>query len=241
MAYLSEKSPSGPRICCFHRAGVVAQLHLGDHFRLLHPQVDQRHPAVAADDIDIAAGGGHAGDVDGITGVHRVDDLEGVAVNDRHLARVAQRDCEVVLPVALVLRRCGAFLRRHDHLPGLHHLRQRHFGRRGRLVLEELRHHLGLGLGQHALLAPVGHAAWRAVEDDRCQRGRALGQRHVRRQRRAGGALAQRAVAARTPFEEDLFGVGEFGLGKAGAAATVEVVDDAAGEVSAALPGRPAR
>ena len=149
-----------------------------------------------------------------VAGVHGVDDLERVAVDDRHLAGIAQRDREEVLPIALVLRRRGPLLRRQEHLPGLLHLRQRHLRRRGRLVLQELRHHLGLGLGQHALFAPVGHAAGRAVEDDRGQRGGALRPRLVRGQRRAGGAFAQRAVAARAALEEDLLGVGELGLGE---------------------------
>jgi len=138
-----------------------------------------------------------------------VDHFEGVAVDDRHLARVTQRDRHKVFPVAAVLRRAGPSFGRHQHLPGLTHLFERHLRRRGRLVLQEFRHHLGLRLGQHPLLAPVGHPARGAVEDDRSQRNRALGRGLVRRQRGTGRAVTQRAVAARAAVEEDLARAGE--------------------------------
>ena len=119
----------------FHRAGIIAQLHLGHLVGDFHPQVNHRQPAVAPDHVSIAPGSGHARDVHGVAAVHGLDHLVGIAVDDGHLPGIAQGNDEVILPVPAGLRLGWALLRGNQHLPGFHHLRQRHLRRGGRFNL----------------------------------------------------------------------------------------------------------
>src|SRR5574340_795448 len=198
-----------------NRAGVVAGLNLGDLVGFFHPQVDEGHFAVTADDIGVAAGGGHAGDVDGIAAVDGVDDFVGVAVDDGHLTGITQSDDEVILPVASGLRLGRANFGRHEHVPGFLHLLERHFGRRGRLFHQVFGHNFDLTLGQGVLAAPIGHAAGGAVVDDGLQANLALGDGVIGGEGGTGGALAQRPMAAGAALEVGFLGPGELLFGQA--------------------------
>ena len=191
------------------RARFQPDLDLGDVVRLVHPQVDHVDLGVAPDDVDVAAGGRQARDVHRVAGLDDVDDLLGVAVDQRHLARVAQGHREQVLEVDLVHLLLRALLGRHDHLPGRLHLLHAELGRHRRLVLQKARHDVDVLVRQFAGAAPVRHAGRRAVVDEHLEVVGAARLGDVRGERLAGGALPQHAVAAGAALEVDLLGARE--------------------------------
>ena len=145
-------------------------------------------------------------------GVARLDDrhdLLRVAVDDRDLSRVAEGEREEVLPVAVVLGLRGPLVGRHEELPCLLHLLERHLRRQRRVVLDVARHQIDLLVVEDALPAPVGHAARRAVRDERFQHDRAVGPGLLGKEVRARRALAEHAVAAGAPVVVDLLGLGQ--------------------------------
>ena len=81
-----------------------------------------------------------------------------------------------------------------------------------RRLLDVARHQVDFGVGELARGAPVRHAGRRAVLDEHLQVLGALGERDVGRQRLAGRALAQHAVAAGAALEVDLPRLVELGL-----------------------------
>ena len=195
------------------RACLEADLDLGDAVRHRHVQVDQVDAAVAADRVHVAARVGQARDVHRVARLDHVDDLLGVAVDQRHLAGVTQRDREDVVEVELVLLRRRPLLDRDQHLPGVLDLLHAPFRRLRRLVLHEARHDVDLVRRELAGLAPARHAGGRALVDEDLEVLGALGLGDVRRQRLARRALAQHAVAAGAALEVDLLRVLELGHG----------------------------
>ena len=193
-------------------ARLEADADLGDVVRLLHPQVDHVDLGVAPDHEQVASGGRHARDVHRVAGLDDVDDLLGVAVDQRHLAGVAQRRREDVLDVVAVHLLRRALARRDDDLPRRLHLLHAEFRRRGRRLLDVARHQVHVGVGEIARRAPVRHAGRRAVLDEDLQVLGALVDRDVGRERLAGRALAQHAVAAGAALEVDLPRLVELGL-----------------------------
>ncbi len=195
------------------RARLESDLDLGDVVGLRHPQVDEIDLAVAPDHEQVAPGSGDARDVHRVAGLDDVDDLLRSAVDQRDFARVAQRDGHQVLDVVVVHLLLRPLRDGDDDFPARLHLLHAEFGRRGRLLLDVARHQVHLGGGQLAGRAPVRHAGGRAVADEHLEVLGALRQRDVGRERLAGGALAQHAVASRAALEVDLLAALEFGLG----------------------------
>jgi hypothetical protein len=192
-------------------------------FGVFVPHVDQRHQAVAADGVDVAARCRQAGDVHRVAGVQDLPDLLGVAVHQRQLARVTQGDGEDVLQVHLVHLLLRPLVHRHQQLPGSLHVLQAELGRHIRRALDVARHDVDLFLGQDVVV--VDHPALGAQADDLFQ---AVGTQleraafgdvavlvllgPVRLQVLAGGALAQHPVATGAAFEVDLLADLDFGL-----------------------------
>ncbi|MCY1366673.1 hypothetical protein D9M69_535780 [compost metagenome] len=79
-------------------------------------------------------------------------------------------------------------------------------------MLDVTRHHVHLFFGHLAAGLPVRHAGRRAIGDEDLEVVRALAHRDVGRERLAGGALAQHAVAARAALEVHLARHIELGL-----------------------------
>jgi hypothetical protein len=148
-----------------------------------------------------------------VAGRHDGHDLVGIAVNDRHLAGVAERHRKEVLDVAAVLWLRRAIIRLHDQLPAGGHLRQAELRRGRRFVLQVACHDVDLLIGEVTGGPPVRHAGGGTVSDQGLQVIGALLARDVRGQWLAGRALAQHAVAAGTTLEIDLGGGIEFDLG----------------------------
>ena len=196
------------------RTRFQAGADLGHVVGLLHPQVDHVDLGVAADHEQVATRGRQARDVHRVAGLDDVDDLLGVAVDQRHFTRVTQRGREDVADVVVVHLLLRPLLRRHDDLPGRLHVVKAVLRRRRRVVLDVARHQVHFLLGHFAAGLPVGHAGRRAVGDEDLQVVGALGLGDVRGQRFAGGALAQHAMAAGAALEIDLAGQIEFGLGQ---------------------------
>src|SRR5690606_3128434 len=84
------------------RAGIGAQANGRDGGRFRIPHVDDGGQAIAADGVDIAAGGGQTRDVHRVAGIEDLPDLVGITVDQRELAGVTQGDGEDVLQVDLV-------------------------------------------------------------------------------------------------------------------------------------------
>ncbi len=196
-----------------HRAGFEADLDLGDVVRFLHPQIDQVDPGIAADDEQITSGRRQPRDVHRVAGLDDVDDLLGVAIDQRHLAAVAQRGGEDVVDVVIVHLLGGALLRRHQHLPGGFHFLHAEFRRRGRFLLDVARHQIDLLGGHLARGLPVGHPRRRAVGDEHLEVFGTLVEGDIRGQWLAGGALAQHTMAAGTALEINLASLAELGGG----------------------------
>src|SRR5690606_34647543 len=194
------------------RTRLQPDLDLGDALGNLHPQVDQVDLAVAADGVDVAARMRHARDVHRVAGLEDVDDLLAVAVDQGDLARVAQGDREDVVEVVVVHLPGRTLVLGDEHRPAVAHLLQAPLRRIGGGVLEEARHQVDLGGGELAAGAEVGHAAGRTEVDQRLEVFGAARLGEVGRERLAGGALAQHAVAAGAALEEDLAGLGELDL-----------------------------
>ena len=76
----------------------------------------------------------------GITGIEDADDLLAVAVDQRHLAGIAQGHREEVVQIELVQLLGRPVLDRHIDLPAVANFLHAEFGRRRRLVLQEARH-----------------------------------------------------------------------------------------------------
>ena len=148
------------------RARLDADLDLGDLVRHRHEQVDQVGPAVAADRVDVAPGVRQARDVHGVARADDIDDLLGVAVDQRHLARVTQRDREDVVDVVVVLLPGRPLVDRHDDVPRCLHLLHAELRRLRRLVLHVARHQIHLLGAELAGLAPARHAGRRALVDE---------------------------------------------------------------------------
>ncbi|MNO83200.1 hypothetical protein D3C76_744950 [compost metagenome] len=193
----------------FHRAGLDADLELGDLGRFLRPQVDHVDARVTADDQQIAARGGHPRDVHGIAGVDDLDDLLAVAIHQGDLAGVPQGDGEQVAEVQVVLLFLRPVFRLDQQLPGLAHFRHAPLRRLRRGVLDVLGHQGDLVLAQFAGCAPVGHAGGRTIGDQRFEVLLATLLGDVRRQRLPGGSLAQDAMATGAALEVDLLGLVE--------------------------------
>ncbi len=147
-----------------------------------------------------------------VAGLDDIDDLLGVAVDQRHLAGVTQRGREDVRDVVVVHLLFRPLVRRHDDLPGALHVGHAPLRRGRRVLLDVARHQVDLGLGELTRGLPVRHARRRAVGDEDLEVVGALVERDVRRQRLAGGALAQHAVAASAALEVDLPCLVELGL-----------------------------
>ena len=196
-----------------HRARLDADLDLGDHVRQLHPQIDQADLGVAPDDVDIAARCRDARDMHRIAGLDDLVDLIVAAIDQRHLAGVAQGDREQVLDVDVVLLAGRTFVDRHQDLPARLHFRHAPFRRLGRLMEQVTRHEVDLVLGHVAGGAPVRHAGRRTVGDERLQIVHAQVAGDVGGQRLAGGAAAQHAVTAGASLEIDARGLAVLGLG----------------------------
>src|SRR5690606_34471477 len=87
----------------FHRAGLGADLDLGNIFRLRHIEIDHIDLGVAANYEQVAAGTGQAGDMHRVAGIYDADNFLGVAVDQCHLATVPQGDGEQIGEVELAL------------------------------------------------------------------------------------------------------------------------------------------
>ncbi|MNT04392.1 hypothetical protein D3C72_1389680 [compost metagenome] len=198
------------------RARLHADLDLGDDVGLGQPQVDQVQPRVAPDHVQVAARRRHARDMHRVAGLDDVDDLLAVAIDQRDLAGVAQRDREEVVQVVLV-HLLGRPLRDgQDVLAAFLDVSQRKFRRCRRIELYITGHQVDFLVGEVAGCAPVRHAGRAAVLDEGLQVFRAARAGDVWRQRLAGRALAQHAVAAGAALEVDLPGVIELGRGQRG-------------------------
>jgi hypothetical protein len=136
----------------------------------------------------------------------------GVAVDQRHFARITQRGREDVGDVVVVHLLRRTLFGRDDDLPGLLHLLQAEFGWLRRILLDVAGHQIHVSFGHFARGQPVGHASGRAVGNEDLQVIGALAQRDIRGQRLAGGALAQHAVATGATLEIDLAGTVKLGL-----------------------------
>lgn len=197
------------------RTGIRTQAHGGDRGGLFVEHVDDGGQAVTTDGVNVAARSRQAGDVHRVAGIEDLPDLVGVAVDQRELARVAQRDREHVLQVDLVHLLGRTVLDGDQQLPAVLHVLERELGRDRRRVLDVTRHQVDLFLGQDVIV--VDHAAFGAVRDDLLEalgaelEGAALqlgavrsGLGPVRLEVLAGGALAQHAVATCAALEVDL-------------------------------------
>ena len=174
---------------------------------------------VATDREHVATRCGHARDVHGVAGLEDRHDFLGIAIDDRNLAGVTQRNREEIFDIAVVLRLGRTIFRRttrtfHARL----HFRHAEFRRRGRFLLQEARHDVDLFRRHFARRTPVGHAGRRTVGDQRLQVVRALFSRDVRRQRFTCRTLAEYAVAACAAFKIQLRSGGEFSLTQDGTA-----------------------
>ena len=148
-----------------------------------------------------------------IARLDHVDDLLRVAVDQRHLAGVAQRHREDVVEVELVLLRRRPLVHGDQDLPRALDVLHAPFRRLRRLVLHEARHDVDFVGREFTRLAPARHARRRALVDEDLEVLRALGLGDVRRQRLAGRALPQHAMAARTTLEVDVLRMLELGHG----------------------------
>ena len=180
--------------------------------RRIHPQVDHVDLGIATDRVHVAPRRRRPRDVHGVAGRHDADDFLGVAVDDRDLAGIAQRDREEIIDIALVLRLLRPILGRDHDFPARHHVRHAELRRCRRLLLQEARHDVDLRGSQVTGCTPVRHAGRRTVGDQCLEVFGAFRLRNVRRQRLAGRALAQHAVAAGAALEIQLGSRMEFGL-----------------------------
>ena len=194
------------------RARFQSNLDFSHVVGLFHPQVDQVQTGVAADHVQVAPRSRQARDVHRVAGLDDVDDLLGVAVDQRHLAGITQGDRHDVVDVVVVHLLLGTLRHRHVFLARLLHVLQREFGRRRRVVLDVAGHQVDRLFVHFAAGQPVRHAGRRTVGNEDFQVLGAFADGQVGRQRLAGGALAQHAVATSAALEVDLAGAGEFGL-----------------------------
>ncbi|MNY07396.1 hypothetical protein D3C86_1401970 [compost metagenome] len=197
------------------RAGLHADLDLGDVVGALHPQVDQVDLAVAADDVEVAARGRHARDMDRVARLDDGDDLLRVPVDQGDLAAVAQGHREQVLEVELVQLLLGALGGRDDLLVGGHHLLHPELGRLGGLLHDVAGHDVDFTRSQLVGGPEVRHAARRAVGDHVLEVLVAPLAGDVGGEGLAGGALAQDPVAAGAALEEDFLAAIELLVGHA--------------------------
>ena len=141
----------------FHRAGFQTNLDFRDRLRFFHPQVDQVDAGVPTDHVQVAAGGGQAGDVHRVAGRNNADDLLGIAVDQRNLTRIAQGHGDYILNVIVIHLLGGALLRRNHQLPGRFHFLEAKLWRRGRLLLNVTRHQIDFFVSQLPGGSPIGH------------------------------------------------------------------------------------
>ena len=201
---------------CLDRARLQADLDLRHRRRRVHPEVDQVDLGVAADGEEIASRSRQPRDVHGVARLENIRDLLRVAFNQGNLAGIAQGDREEVVQVELVHLLLRPLVGRHDDFPALLDLGQAVFRRLRRLVQQVARHEVDIGLGHVAGGAPVGHAGGRAVVDEGVQIVVAELAGEIGRQRFAGRAIAQDAVAAGAALEIDPLCLVELVLGEAG-------------------------
>ncbi len=127
-----------------------------------------------------------------------------------HLTGVAQGHRHQVVDVDIVHLLGRPVLGRDDDLPAFAHFRHAPFRRRRRFEQQVTGHQVHVFLGKLARRAPVRHPGRRTVGDEALQVVVAVLARDVGRQRLAGGALAQNAVAAGAALEVELRGLLEF-------------------------------
>ena len=194
------------------RTRLETDAHLGHVVGRGHPQVDHVDLGVAPDHEEVAPRSRGARDVHRIAGLDDVDDLLGVAVDQRDFTGIAQCGRENVLDVVVVHLLLRPIGRRDDDLPGRLHLRHAELGWHRRVLLHVAGHDVDRFLVHLARGQPIRHAGGRTVGDEDLQVIGALADREVWRQRLAGGAFAQHAVAARAAFEVGLAAEIELGL-----------------------------
>ena len=153
----------------------------------------------------------------GVAGLDDAADFLGVAIDQGHFARVAQRHREHVLQVDLVHLLGRTLVDRHDDLPGIHRFLEAVLWRHIRRVLDVACHQVDFFLGQDVI--KVHHAAIGTVADDLFQTRLTQGQRTtfsglaflvglapMRLKVLAGGTLAQDTVATSATLEVNLLG-----------------------------------
>ena len=148
----------------FDRTRLHTGLDGGDHGRFFKPEVDHVEPAIAPDNVDVAARQRHAGNMHGVAGLDDAPYLLGITVDQRHLAGIAQRHREDVVQIDVVHLFGRPLVDRHMQLPGAAHVGQAPLGRRVGRHLDIGRHVLDFILAQD--IVEVRHAPFSAVTHD---------------------------------------------------------------------------
>ncbi len=136
-----------------------------------------------------------------IAGVDHRLDLVARAIDQGHLAGIAQRHREQVVDRDVVRLLARTILRRNQQLPAGAHLGHAELGRRGRVEQQIPGHNVDLFIGHLARGSPVRHSRWRAVIDEVVQIIKTHFAGDVGGEGLARRTLAQHAVAAGTPLE----------------------------------------